>query len=228
MITLAIDTSAEAQLLGLQIGDTVHERFEIAGRDHSRIILPAIMALLEETGVAKSDLDAIVYGRGPGSFTGLRIAVGVVQGLAYGLGIPVVGVSTLACLAQGQIRLCGASNIVVALSARKEEVFFGSYSIEDGLARLQGEEGVFEAAEVPQQAFTDYVGIGSGWQLRQQLESALGSPASDVVLDVSPRAEDLLALGLDAFNRGEATSALLARPEYLREQVAAKPGQKPT
>ena len=142
MNTLVIDTSTEAQVLGLGLGDRIVEKFDIVGRDHSRIILDSIMALLDEEGIDKKQLELIVFGQGPGSFTGLRIAVGVVQGLAYGLGIPVVGVSTLACLAQGQYRLTGAANIVVAQSARKEEVFFGSYCISDGIAQLQGVEGV--------------------------------------------------------------------------------------
>ena len=228
MITLAIDTSGEGQLLGLQMGDTLVEKFEVAGRDHARIILPSILALLDEAGIAKSDVDLLVFGRGPGSFTGLRIAVGVVQGLAFGLGIPVVGVSTLACLAQGEYRRSGARQIVVAQSARKTEVFYGSYRIEDGLAVLQGEEGVFEASQVPSPGFDSYTGVGSGWTLRAELEAALGAPADEVVLAPELAAADLLALGLAARARGEVQDALHARPEYLREKVAAKPGEPPS
>lgn len=228
MITLAIDTSAQGQLLGLQVGDTLVEKFDIVGRDHSRVVLPSILALLEEAGVDKSSLDLIVFGKGPGSFTGLRIAVGVVQGLAFGLGIPVVGVSTLACLAQGEFRRSGASNIVVAQSARKTEVFFGNYSIESGLATLQGEEGVFDAGNVPRPAFADYNGVGSGWAHRVELERALGAPANKIILEPQLAALDLLALGLAAYARGESTDALHARPEYLREKVASAPGESPS
>ncbi|HKI73242.1 MAG TPA: tRNA (adenosine(37)-N6)-threonylcarbamoyltransferase complex dimerization subunit type 1 TsaB [Pseudomonadales bacterium] len=223
MNVLAIDTSTEAQVLGLGIGDSVVEKHDLVGREHSRIILASVVSLLAEHGIDKKQLDLIVFGQGPGSFTGLRIAVGVVQGLAYGLGIPVVGVSTLACLAQGQYRSSGATNIVVAQSARKEEVFFGSYTIVEGIAQLQGSEGVFDASQVPNQAFEHCVGVGSGWQLKDKLETALGVRATDVIIDALPRAADLLTLGLHAFENGEAVSALDAQPEYLRERVASKP-----
>lgn len=220
MIALAIDTSMEAQVLGLRVADQDTEYFEIAGREHSKTILPAILDLLSEAGVDKQALNVIVYGRGPGSFTGLRIAVGVVQGLAYGLGIPVVPVSTLACIAQGEHRRSGATNIVVAQSARKQEVFFGSFTVKGGLATPVAGEGVFEAGLVPRQPFERCVGVGTGWQFRQQLEAAMGVHTIDVVMEAFPRAGDLLDLGLHAFERGGGVNALDARPEYLRERVA--------
>lgn len=220
MIALAIDTSTAAQVIGLRAGASDLESFEMAGRTHSKIILPSIMALLAEAGIDKASLDLIIFGQGPGSFTGLRIAVGVVQGLAYGLDIPVIPLSTLACIAQGEFRRSGAVNIVVAQSARKREVFFGSYTIQNGLARLVGEEGVFDAEAVPRQPFDTCVGVGDGWQLREQLEPALGVNVTDIQTEVFPRARDLLDLGADAFARGETVSALDARPKYLREQVA--------
>ena len=224
MIALAIDTSTEAQVLGLRVEAEDYERFEIAGRVHSRIILPSILALLQDAGITRKDLDVIVFGRGPGSFTGLRIAVGVVQGLAYGLDIPVVPVSTLACLAQGEYRRSGATDIVVAQVARRDEVFFGSYCVRAGLAQRVGNEGVFDAASVPTQPFTACVGIGSGWRLKEKLEVALGAHATDIVLDVHPHGRDLLDLGMSGFEAGAAVAALEARPEYLRERVATLPG----
>lgn len=220
MIALAIDTSTEAQVLGLRHdGDDV-ERFDMAGREHSKVILASILDLLAQAGVDKRSLDVIIFGRGPGSFTGLRIAVGVVQGLAYGLGIPVVPVSTLSCLAQGEYRRSGAKNIVVAQSARMEEVFFGSYTIEAGYAAPAGDEGVFDAAAVPHQTFTECVGVGTGWQFKEQLESALGARVSGITLRPFPRAQDLLDLGMRVFSAGGGITALEAKPEYLRERVA--------
>lgn len=223
MIALAIDTSMEAQVLGLRTDSADIEKFEIAGRRHSRIILPAILDLLAEAGVDKRELDVIVFGQGPGSFTGLRIAVGVVQGLAYGLGIPVVPVSTLACLAQGEYRRSGATAIMVAQAARKQEVFFGSYVIEDGFARPVGDEGVFDVADTPRQPFDACTGVGSGWTFSEELQRAAGVRATEIVLQAWPRARDLLDLGLRALSQGGAVAALEARPRYLREKVATPP-----
>ena len=220
MISLAIDTSMEAQVLGLRVGGEDVERFELAGREHSKIILSSILALLADAGVDKGSLDLIIFGQGPGSFTGLRIAVGVVQGLAYGLDIPVVPVSTLACIAQGEYRLSGAEHIVVAQAARKQEVFFGSYAIEEGFAVLVGDEGVFEADAVPRQPFSECVGVGTGWVFREELEPALGATATRIVHEAFPQATDLLDLGTKGYADGRAVSALEARPEYLRERVA--------
>lgn len=225
MNLLAIDTSTQAQVIGLVANGKHFGRFEMVGRGHSQKLLPAILSMLDEAGISLSDLDGIIYGRGPGSFTGLRISVGVVQGLGFGLDIPVVGVSTLACLAQGVWRQQGASEVVVALIARNHEVYFGSYSIIEGIAVVQGEEGVFDAAKVPPQLFTTCVGIGSGWVFRPELESALGARAVDIVTDDFPRPEDLLLLGVHYFKAGLMGDAMLARPEYLREKVAAAPGE---
>ena len=227
MIALAIDTSTSAQVIGLRMGSEDIERFEIAGRAHSKLILPAILDLLAQAGIDKRSLDVIVFGQGPGSFTGLRIAVGVVQGLAFGLDIPVVPVSTLACLAQGEYRRSGATHIVVAQTARLEEVFFGSFEIRDGLVRAVGEERVVEASMVPHQSFDTCVGVGSGWTLKTQLEAALGAIAQQVVLEAWPRSPDLLDLGMQAMEEGKAVSALEARPMYLREQVATPNIQTP-
>lgn len=226
MNLLAIDTSTSVQVVGLSLDSAVLDRTETVGREHSQRILPAILAILDEAGIAKRDLDGIVFGQGPGSFTGLRIAVGVVQGLAYGLGIPVAPVSTLACLAQGERRRSGADHVVVATTARKTEVFFGSYGFREGFAELIGKEAVVEAAKAPVQTFDHCAGVGSGWEFRESLEAALGVVADPVVLDAMPTATDLLTLGLAAFERGATVPALEAQPQYLREQVAARPGSK--
>lgn len=226
MNLLAIDTSTRAQVLGLRAGDRLIDGTGIVGREHARKVLPGIVDLLAEAGLEKSDLDAIVYGKGPGSFTGLRIAVGVVQGLAYGLGIPVVPVSTLACLAQGAWRRTGETNVVVALAARKEEVFFGSYRIENGIATEVGPEGVFEASEIPTQPFDRCAGVGDGWQFAGQLQEAGGIVAEQIAVDVLPEVHDLLVLGEYGVEQGKAVTAREAHPEYLREQVATPPGRR--
>lgn len=223
---LVLDTSSQAQVVGVHRDGELFEQFEIVGRGHSQKILPTIESALASADVDISSLDAIVFGRGPGSFTGVRIAVGVVQGLAYGLGIQTVGVSTLAVLAQEAHRRTGENNIVVALTAREDEVYFGSYVVQDGIARLQGSEGVFRASEVPRQRFERCIGIGSGWALQTEMESAAEVTAGRVELEVWPRAHGLVMLGQDAIARGEAVPAADAHPEYLREQVAKPPSKR--
>lgn len=226
MILLAIDTSTDALVLGVSRHEILFDNTEMVGREQGKRILPATMALLERAGVAMSDLDGIVFGQGPGSFTGLRIGVGVVQGLAYGLNIPVVPVSTLAVLAQAEYRKSGATHIVVAQHARKDEVFFGAYKIENGLARSVGREAVHTVTDVPTCPFGQCVGIGSGWQFEAELTVALGVTVTGIQLDATPTAQDLLHLGQAGFVARRTISALDARPEYLREQVASLPGER--
>lgn len=226
---LLVDTSSQAQVVAVHRDGELFEQFEIVGRGHSQKILPAVESVLHAASVSRDDLTGIVYGRGPGSFTGVRIAVGVVQGLAFGLGIATIGVSTLAVLAQEEYARCGERNVMVALTAREDEVYFGSYVIVDGIARLQGREGVFRASQVPSQDFDVCHGVGSGWALQADMERAAGVTVTDTQLEVWPRARGLLTLGLDALTRGDTESAAAARPEYLRERVADKPkGPRPT
>lgn len=220
MNLLAIDTSSQYSSIGLQIGQERMEKVARSGRTHSRDILPNIVQLVQQSGASLSDLDAIVFGKGPGSFTGLRITVGVVQGLGFGLQIPVIPVSTLACLAQGEYRASGATNVLVALAARNQEVYFGAYRIADKVPALIGVESVVDVSNIPVQESGDWVGIGDGWSFRQQIESAVGFSMLRVNLEVCPRPEDLLDIGEVKMSRSETISAMEARPEYLREQVA--------
>ncbi|XOV90019.1 MAG: tRNA (adenosine(37)-N6)-threonylcarbamoyltransferase complex dimerization subunit type 1 TsaB [Pseudomonadota bacterium] len=218
---LAIDTSTEAQVLGIARGDVILESTEVVGRGHSQLILPSIMRLLDDAGLRLSDLDGIIFGQGPGSFTGLRIAVGVVQGLGYGLDIPVVPVGTMAVMAQGACRLHGAEQVVVALHARKREVYFGSYRLAGGIVEAVGEECVVAADEAPPQPFDTCLGVGSGWaELGDALESACGVSTTATIADVYPAAIDLLTLGVNHWSSGLTVAALKAEPRYLRERVA--------
>ena len=224
MNLLAIDTSSKASAIGLQIGGKRWQLVTMSDRSHSRDILPNIVELLDKAGVNLNDLDAIVFGKGPGSFTGLRITVGVVQGLGFGLQIPVIPVSSLACLAQGEYRESGATSILVVLSARKDEVYFGAYHIQNATPNLVGEEGVVQASQLPALEPGDWVGVGDGWRLKRQLELAVGNSMQHIRLEVYPQPQDLLDIGVMKLGRGESIDAMQALPEYLREKVASKPG----
>jgi tRNA threonylcarbamoyladenosine biosynthesis protein TsaB len=230
-IVLAIDTSTKACVLGLfnAISGETKTATEIVGRTHSEVILPKIIALLEECDLSLEDLDLIVFGKGPGSFTGLRIGVGVVQGLAFGLDIPVVGISSLACLAQEVFRLEKKQHVIVALTARLQEVYHGTYSESEGYMSLVGMEGVCDASQMPQEdKRIAWVGIGSGWVLQPEIEAGVQVEVSQIYGDTYPNALDLLSLGINAYQQGHFVDALSAQPEYLRETVADLPNKVTT
>jgi tRNA threonylcarbamoyladenosine biosynthesis protein TsaB len=187
---------------------------------------------LQSSRVSLEDLDCIAFGCGPGSFTGLRITVGVVQGLAFGLDMPVVPISTLAAMAQRQYRLSGQAKCLVAMQARQEEVYWGSYQLEQGLMSLIGNECVIEASEVTLPSVTmqtgqgsepdDWYGVGNGWKHQELLESALGLRVTGVDLEALPHGQDLLVLANYYFSQQLTITAEEARPVYLRETVAQK------
>lgn len=175
MKLLAIETSGASCSAALSIDGEVRQRLEIAPRRHGELILQMMDGLLAEASLRPQDLDAMAFGRGPGSFTGLRIAAAVIQGAAFGADLPVVPVSTLAALAQGCHRRTGAERVLCALDARMEEVYWGAFEADtQGLMRLVGEERVCapEAASVGDdrvgakhavQMQTNWYASGPGW-----------------------------------------------------------------
>ncbi|HEH9417184.1 TPA: tRNA (adenosine(37)-N6)-threonylcarbamoyltransferase complex dimerization subunit type 1 TsaB [Aeromonas sobria] len=227
---LAVDTATEACSAALLVGDTLFSRWEEAPRDHTRKILPMVQAVLEDAGITLSDLDAIAFGRGPGSFTGVRIGISVAQGLAFGVGVPLIGISTLAAMAQGAYRLDGAEQVLTAIDARMNEVYFGRYELIDGRMQLVGDEVVSDPA-----ALVDARGkqagrltcVGTGFETYGETLSALADEL--VVSQVRfPAAEDMLPLARAAWLAGEAVPVEQATPVYLRDKVTWKklPGRE--
>jgi len=216
---LALDTATEACSVALLHEGKVLSHYEVAPRLHAQRLLPMIQELLAEAGVALSALDGIAFGRGPGAFTGVRIAVGVVQGLAFALDRPVLPISNLAVLAQRALREYGVSQVAAAIDARMDEVYWGCYRQENGEMRLAGMEAVLppEQACLPRDASGDWFGAGTGW-------GTFGAriPVSVSAQDANmlPHAQDLLSLAGFAWNRGEAVVADEAQPVYLRDKVA--------
>lgn len=216
---LALDTATEACSVALLHDGKVISHYEVIPRMHAQRLLPMIHTLLDEAGVPLSALDAIAFGRGPGAFTGVRIAIGVVQGLAFALDRPVLPVSNLAVLAQRAMREQGAQQVAAAIDARMDEVYWGCYQAEQGEMRLHGLEAVLppEQVSLPLGAAGDWFGAGTGW----------GTFATRLAVTVSgqdgallPHAEDLLSLATFAWQRGDALPADQAQPVYLRDQVA--------
>ncbi len=196
----------------------VVERFKL-GR-HSELILVMVQEVLAEAELQLTQLDAIAFGRGPGSFTGLRIAAGVTQGLAFGAGLPVVPVSSLAALAQG----VDAPRVLASFDARMNQVYWAEYTRNNqGLVEVHGEEIVTAPKDVPLPRDNDWVGAGSGWdQYNEVLLTRLGNKLSAWRQQVYPQARFVAQLGAALFNSGCAVAPELALPIYVRDEVAFK------
>jgi tRNA threonylcarbamoyladenosine biosynthesis protein TsaB len=215
---LAIDTSTEACSAALLVGDSCIERFESLPRGHAQHILGMVEAVLAEAEVRAVDLDAVAFCRGPGAFTGVRIACGVVQGMAFAADLPVVPLSTLAVLAQGALRQHGAQRVLAAIDARMGEVYAGHYRVVDDLMVLEGLEVVAAPSALPRLDAAGWIGVGTGWAAYGDLlRQHLGEPRA--AYDALPRARDCLPLAADALARGQTVSAEQAVPVYLRDKV---------
>jgi tRNA threonylcarbamoyladenosine biosynthesis protein TsaB len=220
MKLLAIETATDACSAALSIDGEIRERFEITPRGHTERILPMIDELFAEAGVTIGQMDALAFGRGPGAFTGVRIAVGVAQGIAFAADLPVVPVSTLAALAQG----AGADKVLAALDARMDEVYWGAYQRNAaGRVHLVGEECVSAPDQVPLPAGEDWQGVGVGWSA---YEAALSARCAGQVTSWEgagyPHARDVALLGVAGHEAGQAVSAEQALPVYLRDKVTWK------
>jgi tRNA threonylcarbamoyladenosine biosynthesis protein TsaB len=215
---LALDTATEACSVALLHDGKILSHYEVIPRLHAQRLLPMIKDLLAEAGVELSAVEAIAFGRGPGAFTGVRIAIGVVQGLAFALDRPVLPVSNLAVLAQRALREHGVSQVAAAIDARMDEVYWGCYRETAGEMRLVGAEAVMppEQAALPADATGDWFGAGTGWGYAGRIAVPLTGQDAEML----PHAQDLLTLATFAWQRGEAIIADEAQPVYLRDKVA--------
>lgn len=222
---LAVDTSGEACSVALSIGGEVREQFEIVPRLHARKILPMVQTLLAEAELSPGHLDAIAFGRGPGSFTGLRICAGVVQGLAFAADVPTLPVSSLAALAQGVYRRHGYHHIVTVQDARMDELYWAVVEIQDGLATVLSDDQL-TAPEALDKAngflsvANDWVGIGDGWKFAEQLPDAVISKVQIIDEPCHIQAQDIIQLAQRDYQEGRAVSAEMALPVYLRGKTA--------
>lgn len=231
MRILAIDTATEACSAALWNDGTMTAHFELCPREHTQRILPIVQDILTETGTALTELDALAYGRGPGSFTGVRIGIGIAQGLALGAELPMIGVSTLATMAQGAWRKTGATRVLAAIDARMGEVYWAEYQ-RDAQGIWHGEET--EAVLKPEavndrlkQLDGEWATVGTGWQAWPDM--ANDTPVTLVEGDVLlPAAEDMLPLACQLFAEHKTVVVEQAEPVYLRNTVAWKklPGRE--
>ncbi|CAA9889538.1 putative peptidase [Candidatus Methylobacter favarea] len=227
MKLLAVETATAACSAALFIDGEIAERFEVAPKEHTRLILPMIDSLMAEAGLKPHDLDALAFGCGPGSFTGVRIATGVIHGIAFGADLPVVPVSTLAAIAQDFFDKKAGSVAFTAMDARMGEIFWGVYLRNNrGYAELTGIESV-TAAEMIEFPDLTGVGVGSGWGVyRQQLMTRLAGRVNHSEIDYLPRARAVARLGAYGFEQGLAVDVEHAMPVYLRDKVAKKESER--
>jgi len=229
MNILAIDTATEACSAALYIHGELRSSYQLAPREHSRLILKMIDGLLSEAELSVSQLDAIAFGRGPGSFMGLRIAAGVVQGIAFAHDIPVIPVSTLKAIAQRAFEQTKNKHILTAIDARMDEVYWAAYSLKQQLWQLHGEESVVSPDKVSlpellSQSGHSWVGAGTGWaSYKDRLLLAVNCQLPTILANCLPSAEVIATLAVNEFNLGNTLSAAEAIPVYLRNDVAKKP-----
>jgi tRNA threonylcarbamoyladenosine biosynthesis protein TsaB len=223
---LAIETSSEACSVALSINGETRERTFHEPRRHAELLLPAISELLAEAGTGLDTLDAVAFGRGPGSFTSLRIGIGVVQGLAWGAELGVVPVSSLATLAVGAANRFNEGDsfqVLAAMDARMNQVFCARFDFDvAGLPKPKGEEQVIDPSAVEMPDASTVVGAGNGFERYPELMQMSASFAA-VYPDLWPSATDVITLALVWLEEHQPLEPHLAQPVYIRDDVAEKP-----
>ena len=224
MKILALDTSTEYCSTALRIDGETDVRETRAGQRHSELALGMIDELLGARGVSLRELDGIAYGEGPGSFTGLRIACGIVQGLAFGASVRVVGVGTLLAMAEGS----GADRVVCCVDARVHEIYHAAYERQGDAWIAIHEPSVRSPSAAPQLPGEGWLACGSGFRAYPAvLEQRYAGQLSGIDLALYPHARDIAALALPAFEGGQGKGAEEAAPVYLRDKVALRIDERP-
>lgn len=236
MNLLALDTSTEACSVALSVAGKVSVREVEVPRGHAELLLPMVDELLSEAGIALPDLDAIAFARGPGSFTGVRLAASVVQGLAFGGGLPVVPVSTLAAVALRALETArndglDPSEIWVCNDARMGEVYHAVFAVSDLAHAATNAGGIVESVSSPTVVAERWgsrsgrgLAIGAGHGFRAYPELAAMPGLAKVYPDLLPRAREVLALAIPAVEAGLGVDPTKALPIYVRDEVAKVPG----
>ncbi|WP_217554374.1 tRNA (adenosine(37)-N6)-threonylcarbamoyltransferase complex dimerization subunit type 1 TsaB [Vibrio metschnikovii] len=231
---LALDTATEACSVALMVGDKLYSRSEVAPRDHTKKILPMVDEVLKEAGITLQELDALAFGRGPGSFTGVRIGIGIAQGLAFGADLPMIGISTLAAMAQAAYREQGATHVACAIDARMSEVYWGRFvrQADGSWSELDAECVIAPSLLLEHMAARSedehcWAMAGTGWQAYTETLTALPLRTEQSAV-LYPQAQDMVVLAQQAWKKGQHVSVEQATPCYLRDTVAWKklPGRE--
>jgi tRNA threonylcarbamoyladenosine biosynthesis protein TsaB len=214
---LALDTSSEWCSAALWVDGRVLSREQLAGQRHSELILPMIDALLRESGLALKALDGVAFGAGPGSFTGLRIASGVAQGLAFGAGVPVLPVGTLEALAEAS----GAPRAIAALDARMDEIYHAAYVRVGEDWREVHPPSLCRPAEAPLAEGGGWTGCGNAFAVQAEiLRARYAGAMATVCPELVPHARAIAGIGVRSLAAGRGLDPELAAPLYVRDKVA--------
>jgi tRNA threonylcarbamoyladenosine biosynthesis protein TsaB len=226
MKLLAIDTVTEACSVALWQDGEITTQEEVVYQSHTERVLPMVQALLAQTETALSQLDAIVFDRGPGSFTGLRIGAGVTQGLAMGLARPVIPVSSLAALAQGAWRLDQQGRILACIDARQAEVYWAAFQLEGSVMTAMTAEQIGMASAIQLPNALTWFGVGTGFdRYADELATLAGVTWLGTQSQRFPLAQDLFPSALQAVQLQAWVQPAEAIPIYLRDNVATPPAK---
>ena len=226
-IILAIETATEACSAALAIGDNIITRFVIAPREHTKLILSMMDDVLKDAGVKLAQVDAIAFSRGPGAFTGVRIATGVAHGVSLAIDKPLLPISTLAAIAQQMHEEQGADCCLPAIDARMREVYWGKYLLKNGLMVLQHEEAVNKPDVLQATCIylieaekSEWFVAGSGWdEYTEQLNIEALSTVKKID-NILPSAKYIARLAVEDWKQGKTVAVEQAQPIYLRDKVA--------
>lgn len=229
MNILAIETSSTACSVALLSKGKITEIHKIAPMQQTQLVLPSIDELLRSQDIEPKQLDAIAFGCGPGSFTGIRIATSVAQGLGYALNIPLIPISSLAALAQAAFNRLGWKQLIIAIDARIQEIYWGLYEINaQGLAELSFQESMgapntlfpnLESLFAGNQDLTKWYGVGNAWEIyKEQLNFAVAGRDTTCLATAST----ILELAIPCFKKQKWYAAHEISPVYLRDEVATK------
>lgn len=225
---LALDTSSDAGSVAIWRDGEVLEDFQLLPRQQAQALLPQIRSLLDKAGIKLSQVDALAFGRGPGSFTGLRIAAASIQGLALALDKPVIPVSTLEAMAWSAINSTvinqqGVKKALTLIDARMDEVYWCAWQAEDGwpVALVAEQLSAPELVSLPITGDTaaDWVLVGSGASYAERLDSSVTAKLERQLPDILPSATAIVHLAHRAWLKGEMVDAADAVPVYLRDKV---------
>lgn len=223
MRLLALDTSSDACSVALMLGDEVIEDFRIEPRRHTHLLLPMVEQILADAGVTLSSLDAIAFGRGPGSFAGIRIATGAAQGLAMAADLPLLPVSTLSALANSELKKSPDAQVLAILDARMDEVYWSVCEAkEQGVSLLQPEQVSAPDAVTIISDAKPLIAIGTGLVYLDRFSEGIRNSIQSSDAKCYPRASEMLTLAKIDFQQGKVFTPEAAQPVYLRDQVAWK------
>ena len=227
---LAIDASTEACSVALVYNQQTYHHFEHCPQSHSLLLLPMVDKVLQQAGCKLTDLDGLIFGRGPGSFTGVRIGIGVAQGLGFASDLPVVGVSTLQAMAQTAYQQHQQASVIAAIDARMSEIYTCAYQVDEhGIMQPLIDEAVMPPEQAQahyQDAVAKAYAVGTGWS--SYSEALSGLSVQEQVDVLYPDAQAMLLIGAKEFELGNAVSAEQAQPVYVRDTVSWKklPGRE--